>query len=298
MPGSDWERRVMTSKMRGVAGLLRRGVTRQLVAAVALGMALGAGFSASAKPPAGQPAPPPVKPVDVAAVRDKLLVLTDGKGHFVAVTPMGVDPEGFFYGDGKRFFQLRRAGGSRDGEVWERSFIDPRLTDGGHEEGMGFVAFRNGGYSVQCGPRTTKLTLVDAAAKATLLQTASFERSLRQRRPYALARDDRGRYYYVDRGYHPEDKDNFRLYAGPKGNLKLQKMTNVVSDSQGDLFATKTGSLRLVLNREPKSLIWIAGKGQSPLVQVPVDFNVNVASIYNDFGVYAGERLGTPCDDL
>jgi hypothetical protein len=88
------------------------------------------------------------------------------------------------------------------------------------------------------------------------------------------------------------------LYAGPKGNLKLQKMTNVVSDSQGDLFATKTGSLRLVLNREPKSLIWIAGKGQSPLVQVPVDFNVNVASIYNDFGVYAGERLGTPCDDL
>jgi len=86
-------------------------VTRQLVAAVGLGMALGAGFSASAKPPAGQPAPPPVKPVDVAAVRDKLLVLTDGKGHFVAVTPMGVDPEGFFYGDGKRFFQLRRAGG-------------------------------------------------------------------------------------------------------------------------------------------------------------------------------------------
>ena len=71
-------------------------------------------------------------------------------------------------------------------------------------------------------------------------------------------------------------------------------MTNVVSDSEGDIFSTKTGSLRLILNKNEST--WIEGKKQRKLVLVPVEDNARM--IYTELGVYTGERLGTPCDDL
>ena len=43
---------------------------------------------------------------------------------------------------------------------------------------------------------------------------------------------------------------------------------------------------------------WAEKKKDLKLTLVPVDFNKNVAMIYNELGVYTGERLGTPCDDL
>ena len=76
--------------------------------------------------------------------------------------------------------------------------------------------------------------------------------------------------------------------------LSILKMTNVVSDSQGDIFTTKKGELRLVLDQTRS--VWIAGKKETALTSVPVD--ANRIMIYTDLGVYAGQRLGTPCDDL
>jgi hypothetical protein len=112
--------------------------------------------------------------------------------------------------------------------------------------------------------------------------------------PYALARDPKAIYYYVDRGATPATEKNFRLYRGPKGALKLQKMTDVASDSEGEIFATKTGSLRLILDKKQSS--WIQGKTSENLTLVPVDQNYSL--IYNDLGVYSGQKLGTPCDDF
>ena len=127
-----------------------------------------------------------------------------------------------------------------------------------------------------------------------MLETARFEKSPRKTSAYALARDDGGRYFFVDRGRTDETAKNFRLFVGPKGNLKQQKMTNVVSDSEGDVFATKTGSLRLILGKNEGS--WIEKGKPKKLVLVPVEDNVRM--IYTELGVYAGERMGTPCDDL
>lgn len=237
----------------------------------------------------------PQHPVDVSAIRDKMKLLTDGKSHFLAVVPMG-DGDGMFYGDGKRFYELHNASGGRNGDNWERSFIDPRFTEGGHEEGAGFVSFRDGVYKVDCGSRATVLKPVDAAAAKSQLAAATFERSPRKYAAYALARDERGVYYYVDHGYHKEEAKKFRLFVGPKGNLKQQKMTNIVSDVEGDIFSTKTGSLRLILNKGES--LWIKDSKKSKLTIVKLDFNVQNASLYNDFGIYTGERLGTPCDDL
>jgi hypothetical protein len=119
--------------------------------------------------------------------------------------------------------------------------------------------------------------VVPEATARPLLAAAQFEGSPRKWQAYALARNSAGIYYYVDRGYvdrrqsdsgeRPAESRNFRLFVGPKGNLKLQK--------------------------EP---IWIQKGKTSTLLPVPVD--ENLAMIYTELGVYAGERLGTPCDDL
>jgi hypothetical protein len=49
-----------------------------------------------------------------------------------------------------------------------------------------------------------------------------------------------------------------------------------------------------VLDR--KETVWIHHNQRTPLSNLPVEDNHVL--IYSDLGVYTGERLGTPCDDL
>ena len=87
--------------------------------------------------------------------------------------------------------------------------------------------------------------------------------------------------------------------------MKLQKMTNAVADTEGEIFTTKTGSLRYVTDRKNPP-VWMEGKKKVVLIAVPIEgvdektnepVN-NYQLIYNDLGVYLGEKLGNPCDDL
>jgi hypothetical protein len=71
-------------------------------------------------------------------------------------------------------------------------------------------------------------------------------------------------------------------------------MTNVVSDSAGDVFATKSGELKLVLGKKEAS--WVQGKKAKDLILLPLEDNVQL--IYSELGVYTGQPLGTPCDLL
>ena len=230
-------------------------------------------------------------PIDVSEVKDKLALLTDGKQHFVAVVPFGDFSSHLYYGDGKRFYAQRVGSGGSEGDVaWDRTFWEPRV-DALWKAGVGL---RKGKYSVQCGDRSTEFKLVDAADQAKIVAAASFFAPPWKHRAYALARDNKGTYYFVDRLREPENNRSFRLFSGPRGNMKLLKMTNVVSDSQGDIFTTKKGELRLVLDR--KHSVWFAGKAETELVSLPLEDNRIM--IYTDLGVYAGQRLGTPCDDL
>ena len=229
--------------------------------------------------------------VDIGAVKKDLVVLSDGKRHYIAVVPFGDPYEHLYYGDGKGFYAQRVSGGGRSGdEAWDRIFWEPRV----NEPWKGGMGFRNGKYTVQCGDRATEFKPVEADEQAKILGAASFYKSLWNHRAYALARDNKGNYYFVDRLREPEDNKTFRLFAGARGNLKLLKMTNVVSDSQGDIFTTKKGELRLVLDRKKPS--WFAGKTETELISLPLEDNRIM--IYTDLGVYTGQRLGTPCDDL
>jgi hypothetical protein len=84
------------------------------------------------------------------------------------------------------------------------------------------------------------------------------------------------------------------VFRGQKGAVKPQKMVNIVSDSEGEIFITNAGKLRFVLNKSEKT--WVEGKRETKLIDLPIEDNHVL--IYTDLGVYAGQPLGTPCDDL
>jgi hypothetical protein len=229
--------------------------------------------------------------VDMTPVRDTMRLVADGKGHYMAFPPLEHLSDFLFYsGDGKTFYRQRVFGGGSEGDIsFNRSFWEPRR----HGRGASFE-FRNKKYWVECSDRKIDMTPVADAEAKSLLGSAQFLGPRWKWMAYLLARDESGNYYYVDRQREPADSKNFRLYVGPKGGLKLQKMTNVVSDSEGDIFATKTGSLRLITGKNEYT--WIQGKNRTKLTKVPVD--ENAALIYSELGAYTGESLGTPCDDL
>ena len=232
-------------------------------------------------------------------VRDSMALCSDGKSHYVGIATSG-EGSPLFYGDGKKLFQLTEENRFTPTH-W---FFEPRMYNKKNNEsfrGMDLRVYSHVDFdadkkscAVTCGDRTTELKIVDADDAKSLLSKATFFPALRTRVPYALARDPRAVYYYVDRGATPATEKSFRLFRGPKGALKLQKMTDVASDSEGEIFATKTGSLRLILDKRQSS--WLMGEKATTLTLVPVEQNFPM--IYNELGVYAGERLGTPCDDL
>ena len=148
---------------------------------------------------------------------------------------------------------------------------------------------------------SAKLTQLAAAEAKAVVAGAKFYKTRWNHFAYSLARDNTGKYYYVDNLREPEHAKNFRLWAGMKGAMKQQKMTNVVSDSEGDIFSTKTGSLRLILDKHETTWFekrqYESGEPKKTKL-VFLDPADNHIMIYTDLGVYTGEPLGTPCDDL
>ncbi|HND11982.1 MAG TPA: hypothetical protein PLY80_16190 [Pseudomonadota bacterium] len=236
-----------------------------------------------------------------AADRAKTTVCTDGKLHYVVMAPDERLISALFYGNDK---QLYRVPAESSGMLSGGHFLEPRFIAATKNPSFRGVDMRiysevvvdkeKSTCEVYCGERKVALQVVPADKATQLLSTAKFVENPRQFVPYALARDERGTYYYVDRGATPITASRFRLFRGPRGNLKLQQMVNVVNDSEGDVFSTKSGSLRMILDKRESA--WVENQKPSKLTLVPVQQNLNV--IYNDLGVYAGQRQGTPCDDL
>jgi hypothetical protein len=232
---------------------------------------------------------------------EKIRVCTDGKGHYVAALPHEQQQVQLAYGDGKRFVQVAPP-------PWVISgyhFLEPRFVNKTMNASFRGVDMRV--YSeveldeekktcaVRCGERTIPFTLVESEQAQEMVRKATFEPNPQKYVPYALLRDQLGRYYLVERGFHPSEQRNFRVSIGLKGQLQPQKMKDIVSDSKGEIFSTKKGELRLVLDNETSST-WIENNKKGIELR-PVPVAENYALIYNELGVYTGDRLGTPCDD-
>ncbi|HUH04283.1 MAG TPA: hypothetical protein VML75_19935 [Kofleriaceae bacterium] len=247
--------------------------------AVLVGL-MGTAEAQKKKAPAGDAA-------DISAIKAELVVLSDGQGHFLVAQPKASGA--LYYGDGKRFFEQRVFSSGSDGRGnLSMRFWDPRSRPSGAD-----IDKKDNVWRVTCDKRETVFSELPAKETARILDNARFFKALWKYQAYALSRDDRGTYYYVDRLRDEFGGKGFRLWVGPRGAMVPQQMTNIVSDSEGDIFATKKGDLRLILDK--KDARWVKGKKKTELTHVPIWDNAYV--IYAELGVYV-ERMGTPCDDL
>jgi hypothetical protein len=248
-------------------------------------------------------APSQPAPIDVdAATRAKMAVCTDGKSHYVAISP--TENRALYYGDGKDLSQvLSDSHGMLAGyEFLEPRFVAPTYND--NFRGLDMRIYSAVEYKpedktckLRCGERSQALTALAPADAKKLVTDATFRKSPRTREAHALARDDHGVYYYVDRGNTEQTKQSFRVFVGKKGAMKLQKMKDVASDSEGEVYSTATGDLRLITSkRDQPEYSWIQKGKVAKLTVLPVGPNLNL--IYTSLGVYTGERFGTPCDDM
>lgn len=221
---------------------------------------------------------------DAATLRDRLSLVTDGKGHYAAFAKDGGTDGPFLYGDTKALYAQRVIGGSREGDVaFSFTFWEPRA--------RASFDFRNNTYVLSCGDKNTTLQIVKGDAKKLLAGMALLEPRW-QRQGYALARDDQGTYYYVDQTRDAKNKKDFHFYRGTKGAMDYIPLSDTLSDSGGDVFMTTNG--RFAVNTRYQGAEWAIGSQKTPLFFL--DLYDHADFIYTELGVYKDERLGSACD--
>ncbi|WP_375759975.1 hypothetical protein [Corallococcus exercitus] len=264
---------------------------------IALGLVLAPQAALALDPPWGQE-----QKLRERMVLESARVCADGKGHYTVLIPHTPEHEGeLYYGDGKTFTQVPPVGytDSKEGMFFEPRFFNPKANDSFRGVDYRVVSYLRLSEdaktcTLSCGEKSLPQQPVPADQAKELLRKASYQPSPVKFQPYALLRDDKGTYYLVERGIGADNK-SFRIFTGQRGQVKQQKMLNVVTDSQGEIFSTQGGDLRLVVDREEPSF-WVVKSKRQKLRAVPV--GENLPFIYNELGVYTGARLGTPCDDV
>jgi hypothetical protein len=248
--------------------------------------------AATAATAAAEPKP---KPVDIKPFRERLIVLADARGGVYAVDP-GSDGR-VFYGTKTKLYEQVAWGRSRDRSTgtWSVSTWAPRVP----ETRPGSVTRKKDGtYARFCGEEETGLSPLSTEDANRVLDKAAFFTTAAVRRPHLLARDDAGVYYYVDSIRKEYGGKGYRVFVGKKGAMKQRPLTDVATDSAGEVFATKTGDLRIVREAgnsdRASNVIWVRGGKRTSLYVL--DTEVNSPLIFKDLGVYT--FIGSICDHL
>lgn len=242
-------------------------------------------------------AEPKPKSVDIKEFRDQLVVLGDADGGTYVVLPG--KRAWYSAGKGKPFYEQIVFGTYSDGSTgaWDLSIWAPRvpkLQPGGVQRKP------DGTFARTCGSDNPEVGLSELSsdkAKAAL-DKGPFMTSAIIRRPYMLARDDSAVYYYVDVIRNEYGGNGYRVFIGKKGAMKQKPLTDIAHDTAGDVFATKTGDLRIVRDVDTDSsksnIAWVKGGKRSSLVSLDTD--ANSVLIFKDLGVYT--FIGSICENL
>ena len=239
-----------------------------------------------------EPRDPKPAAVDVTAFVDQLRVFQDAAGGtYVVLSPTSSDARAW-YGTGKALYEQVIVTRSRNGAAWDLGTWAPRVA----ELRPGSLQQREDGtVRKSCdGKDDAMLTEVTGEKARALLARSSFFGPALVRRAHLLARDDSGVYYYIDRLSKHHGGKGYRVFVGKKGALKQRPLTDIASDSAGQVFSTRTGEIRLVTGDAGSTVQWIKGSKRTSLVMLDVD--VNSPLIYRDLGLYS--FLGTLCDNL
>lgn len=263
----------------GARAALRVAITACLVAVVA-------------SPAVADPKP---KPVDIKAIRDKLLVLADADGGLYVALP-GTDGR-LWYGTAKskKLYEQIVTGKFIDGSAgsWDLSVWAPRVAN---LQPGSVGRDKHGTFFRYCGTdKMTVLTQVTGDKATAVLDKASFLSSAMIRRPHMLARDDGGVYYYVDVIRNEYGGKGYRVFVGKKGAMKQRPLTDVATDTAGDVFATKTGDLRIVRDTtaDKEAIAWVKGEKRTQLFSLDPD--MNSVLIFKDLGIYT--FTGSICEN-
>ena len=240
---------------------------------------------------AGEPKP---TPVDIKPFRDQLVVLQDTLGGTYVVLP-GLEPR-IWFGTGKTLYeQIRETTSSTaDTGAWMVGTVAPTLA----QAQQGTVQRKDdGSYHKWCGDaHDVPLTAVTADKAKLLLDKLSLASTALIRWPHLFARDDAGVYYYVDMIRKQYGGNGYRVFVGKKGAMKQVPLEDIASDTAGEVFATKTGDLRLVrvTNGETTGALWVRGEKKTSLMVL--DLTMSSPVIYKDLGIYT--FIGSLCDDF
>lgn len=237
------------------------------------------------------------KAIDAKSNAAKLDVWKDDVGQFYVVplySAFSFEDAGawVFYGDGKNMYQQRIVGsGTGQHDSYEWTVWSPRVTTMNHAQ----VESVDNRLRLTCGLKDKRvLTQLKADEAKAFFGNATFLPPFWERNAKFLARDDDGVYYFVDMLSQEAGGNGYRVFIGQKGSMKEQAMTNVVSDSGGEIYATKSGNLKIITDNKASTAFWIKGGKKTELtVLVPGD---NRYLIYRGLGVYGA--LGVVCDDL
>lgn len=241
-----------------------------------------------------QPAKKKPTPIDVKPVIDDLEVYRNDTGMYVVMarynTLRETHAKWVFYGTEKAMYQQRIVGYFSDAKQYEYMVWAPRARGLNN----GSIAHDERGARMECEAKAEPQRLVQLPADEArqFLLRATFLPPLWERQVQFLARDEDGVYYYVDRQRDEFGGKDYRVFVGQKGAMKQMAMKNVVNDSAGEIYATKTGELKIVAGKNGNAM-W--KKGNKKIDLVVLDPYVNRYLIYRELGIYG--TLGALCDE-
>jgi hypothetical protein len=225
------------------------------------------------------------------AVLDRLYVLTDDEGLFIALVPFQGFDTPIWAGDGVKMYRQRLVGGGQEGRLaFARVFWEPRGPAGGESH----LEMRAARATLTCGKRKIPLRVLGAGGARRLVASAQFFAPPFRRVPHLLARDEEGSYFLVDAARDPDSGERaepprYQLRYGKKGQLAPVALAEAVADPGGLVLVTASG--RLV--ESGGAAEWVSGAARTPLRTI--DVGEAGPLLYGELGPY-GKRLGTPCD--
>ncbi|MEO8548522.1 MAG: hypothetical protein ABI678_01045 [Kofleriaceae bacterium] len=242
---------------------------------------------------AGDPKP---TTVDAKPFRDKLLVFEDTMGGTYLVLPTAGDaPARVFFAKNRKtaYEQIIVTRSTDEGAgMWSYGVWAPRVS------GLSPASIQrnpDGSFIRFCGD-DNKISLKPVAADRAkqIVDKMAFMSSAIVHRAHLFARDDAAVYYYVDMVAKSYGGAGYRVFVGKKGAMKQLPLTDVATDSAGEVYSTKSGDMRIVTDNGKSVASWIKGEKRKELSVLDLDVNSHI--IYSELGVY--QFLGTVCDEL
>jgi hypothetical protein len=240
----------------------------------------------------GEPPPPAFRDEPFGNIAaDKLAWLTDGKGHYLAYDAEALYRGPVFAGSAERLYAQRVTGGGKSGEKeWSFVFWEPRVT----ERWRGGFKAKGDEYELQCGQSAIRYEPVSGEQADRLAAKAKLLAVRWQRHAVLIARDDTGRYFFVDQAREPRGNSDYRLFVGTRGRVRHLPLDDAIVDSSSSIFISAEGRLILRSKGREQEAAWAVGEVEKPLTVMSL--YQQAPMVYTKLGAYAGQAFGTACD--